>query len=193
MGLLLSTAHTLGAPSPWVRRWTHLLPPGSEVLDVACGSGRHLQWFAAQGHRVWGVDMDVSAARLQVPAATLVQADIENGPWPLAGASGPRPFGAVVVTNYLWRALWPTLLHSLAPGALLLYETFAVGNETVGRPARADFLLQPAELLQLCAGLHVVAYENGFLPDPDRFVQRIAAFAPALPAAGVATLARNAL
>jgi len=172
----------LNAPSPWITRWSHLLPPGSEVLDVACGSGRHLQWFAGRGHPVTGVDQNIATAAAQVPTAQLVQADIENGPWPLVRATGPRQFGAVVVTNYLWRPLMPVLLQSLFPGGLLLYETFAAGNETVGRPARPDFLLQPGELLQVCAGMQVVAYENGFLDNPARFVQRIAAFAPALPA-----------
>jgi hypothetical protein len=84
-------------------------------------------------------------------------------------------FDAVVVTNYLWRPLMGTLLASLAPGGVLLYETFASGNETVGRPARPDFLLNGVELLHICRDLHVVAYENGFLEQPDRFVQRIAA------------------
>jgi hypothetical protein len=81
----------------------------------------------------------------------------------------------VVVTNYLWRPLIPTLLSSVAPGGVLLYETFASGNETVGHPARADFLLRPGELLSACASLQVVAYENGFVQNPPRFVQRIAA------------------
>jgi SAM-dependent methyltransferase len=169
------------------------LPPGCEVLDVACGSGRHLQWFAASGHSVVGVDRDISSAHIQVPTAQLVEADIENGPWPFLTPQGPRRFGAVVVTNYLWRPLLPTLLQSLAPGGLLLYETFAAGNETVGRPARPDFLLQPGELLQICRGLQVVAYENGFVPEPDRFVQRIAAFAPALPSSAGTTISRHLL
>jgi SAM-dependent methyltransferase len=186
-------AHALGAPSPWISRWSHLVPPGCEVLDVACGSGRHLQWFAARGHAVVGVDRDIAAARAQVPSAQLVQADIENGPWPLATPEGPRRFGAVVVTNYLWRPLLPTLLKSLTPGGLLLYETFALGNETVGRPARPDFLLQPGELLRLCAGLDVVAYENGFLDQPERFVQRVAAFAPALPSPAGTQISRRPL
>lgn len=161
--------------SPWVQRWSQLLAPGASVLDVACGGGRHLQWFAARGHAVTGVDRDTALAAQQVPKATLVTADIENGPWPLMNGNIPRKFGAVVVTNYLWRPLFPTLLASLAPGGVLLYETFAAGNETVGRPSRPDFLLQAGELLQVCAGLQVVAYEHGFLPEPDRFVQRIAA------------------
>jgi SAM-dependent methyltransferase len=163
------------------------------VLDVACGSGRHLQWFAARGHSVVGVDQSIAAAAAEVPTAQLVQADIENGPWPLRGVTDPRQFGAVVVTNYLWRPLLPTLLQSLAPGGLLLYETFAAGNETVGRPARPDFLLQPGELLRVCAGMQVVAYENGFLDNPARFVQRIAAFAPALPVPGGTGLSRYPL
>jgi SAM-dependent methyltransferase len=186
-------AHAASAPSPWITRWSHLLPSGCVVLDVACGSGRHLQWFAARGHAVVGVDQDIAAAATLVPAAQLVQADIENGPWPLFNAEAPRQFGAVVVTNYLWRPLLPTLLQSLAPGGLLLYETFAAGNETVGRPARPDFLLQPGELLQLCTNLQVVAYENGFLDNPPRFVQRIAAFAPALPGPGGTGFSRHPL
>ena len=190
---LSTSVHALGAPSPWIARWSHLLPSGCEVLDVACGSGRHLQWFASRGHQVVGVDRDTAAASLQVPAAQLVEADIENGPWPFLTPQGLRHFGAVVVTNYLWRPLLPTLLQSLAPGGLLLYETFAAGNESVGRPARPDFLLQPGELLQICVGLQVVAYENGFVADPDRFVQRVAAFAPALPSSAATTISRHPL
>lgn len=167
--------------SPWVQRWSHLLAPGATVLDVACGGGRHLQWFAARGHAVSGVDRDTALAALQVPEATLVTADIENGPWPLLDEHLPRQFGAVIVTNYLWRPLFPTLLASLAPGGVLLYETFAAGNETVGRPSRPDFLLQAGELLQVCAGLQIVAYENGFLEQPEGFVQRIAAVNRPLP------------
>jgi SAM-dependent methyltransferase len=189
-------SQTLGAPSAWITRWSHLLPAACTVLDLACGSGRHLHWFVARGHAVCGVDRDAAAARANVATAELIEADIENGPWPLLAEGDekrPRQFGAVVVTNYLWRPLLPTLLQSLAPGGLLLYETFAAGNETVGRPARADFLLQPGELLHLCAGLEVVAYENGFLDQPPRFVQRVAAFAPALRISGGAEIPRHAL
>jgi len=190
----LHAAHAaLGAPSSWITRWSQLLAPGCTVLDVACGSGRHLKWFASRGHPVVGVDRDIAVARTHMPTAELVQADIENGPWPLVTPQGPRRFGAVVVTNYLWRPLLPTLLQSLAPGGVLLYETFAAGNETVGRPARPDFLLQPGELLRVCAELQVVAYENGFATEPDRFVQRIAAFAPALPSPAATEMPRHPL
>lgn len=157
--------------SPWVARWAHLVPAGGTVLDVACGRGRHLRWFAQRGHRVTGVDRDAEAlATLAGTGETLV-ADIENGPWPL----GDRQFDAVVVTNYLWRALFPRLLASVAPGGVLLHETFAQGNETVGKPSRPDFLLAPGELLRAYPGLRVVAFEDGFLEGPPRFVQRIAA------------------
>lgn len=101
-------------------------------------------------------------------------ADIESGGWPFTGET----FDAVVVTNYLWRPRLPDIVGAVAPGGVLLYETFATGNETVGKPSRADFLLQPGELLTACAGWEVVAYENGFLDSPPRFVQRIAAVHP---------------
>src|SRR4051794_22966487 len=158
-------------PSPWIVRFGGLVPAGGTVLDLACGRGRHLRWFAARGHPVLGVDRDAGAlASLQGVGETL-QADIENGPWPLAG----RQFDAVIVANYLWRPLFARILEAVAPGGVLLHETFAQGNETVGKPSRPDFLLAPGELLQAYAGLRVVAYEDGFLEQPPRFVQRIAA------------------
>ena len=174
----MSQHESLEAASPWVQRWSHLAAPGTTVLDVACGSGRHLSWFAQRGHPVTGIDRDIATASARLPGAELVCADIESGPWPLAHSGEPkvlRQFGLVVVTNYLWRPLWPSILGSVAAGGVLIYETFAAGNETVGRPSRPDFLLQTGELLRVCADLQIVAYENGTLTDPPRFVQRIAA------------------
>jgi SAM-dependent methyltransferase len=160
-----------GEPSRWVQRWAPLLPAGARVLDVACGSGRHLRWLAARGFMLTGIDRDAAATAALHPLAEVVVADIETGPWPLAG----RRFDAVLVTNYLWRPLLPTLVDSVADGGLLIYETFADGQQTVGRPSQPDFLLRPGELIAACAGLRVLAYEDGFLSDPDRFVQRIVA------------------
>jgi SAM-dependent methyltransferase len=165
--------HGTEAPSAWVERWAHLVPAG-EVLDVACGFGRHMRWFAGRHHAVAGVDRAPDAIESLAGIGEAVLADIENGPWPFAG----RRFAGVVVTNYLWRPLLTTIVDSVAPGGVLLYETFAAGNETVGKPSRPDFLLRPGELLRACEGLRVVAYEDGFLAAPDRFVQRIAAVRP---------------
>ncbi|HEX5805665.1 MAG TPA: class I SAM-dependent methyltransferase [Macromonas sp.] len=170
-------AQTASAPSDWVRRWAHLIPDrpgGARVLDLACGHGRHTRWLVRQGCHVTAVDRDAAALQTLASLAPLVrtvQADIENGPWPLPG----QTFDAVVVTNYLWRPLWPQILASLGPGGLLIYETFTHGNASVGKPSRPDFLLQTSELLRLCAPLRTVAFEDGFLAEPDRFVQRIAA------------------
>jgi SAM-dependent methyltransferase len=130
-----------------------------------------MRWFHGLQHPVTGVDVSADAVEALAPLGETIAADLEAGPWPLPG----REFAAVVVTNYLWRPLLPTLVASVAPGGVLLYETFAAGNETVGRPARPDFLLRPGELLRTCAALRVVAYEDGFLENPARYVQRIAA------------------
>ena len=152
-------------------RWAHLIAPQGSVLDVACGSGRHLRWLAAQGFAVTGVDRDAAALASLQGVGRVVTADIEGGPWPLAGAC----FDALVVTNYLWRPLWPALHASLADAGVLIYETFALGNEAFGKPSNPDFLLRPGELLEACRGLHVVAFEDGLLQAPARRVQRIVA------------------
>jgi SAM-dependent methyltransferase len=183
--------HAAAAPSPWLQRWAHLLPAGGRVLDLACGSGRHLRWLAGRGWRVTGIDRDAGALAAsrdlaEAGRAELIQADVEGGPWPCEG----RQFDAVLVTHYLWRPLWPQLLAALAPGGVLVYETFADGNQTVGKPSRPDFLLQPGELLARCAGLRIVAYEDGFLDAPPRFVQRVVAVNVA---AGPGQPARHAL
>jgi SAM-dependent methyltransferase len=158
-------------PSDWVLRHTRDLAPGRHVLDLACGSGRHVRWLAAQGHRVTALDRDAAAlATLTGIADECIEADIEGGPWPLAG----RPFDLVVVTNYLWRPLLPRIAEAVAPGGRLVYETFALGHEAHGRPSRPDFLLRPGELLTLASTeLQVSAYEDGLLEGPTRRVQRI--------------------
>lgn len=159
------------APSPWVQRWSPLVRDGGTVLDVACGSGRHVRWFAERGCKVTGVDRDATALAPLAAFGETVVADIENGPWPLPG----RRFDAVVVTHYLWRPLFATLRDSLAEGGALIWETFADGNQSVGKPSNPDFLLRPGELLAAAGALRIVAYEDGFLDAPPRFVQRIAA------------------
>ena len=167
--------HAGSVASLWVQRWSHLVPAGASVLDVACGSGRHVRWFAQRGCHVTGVDRDAAAMQPLASIAETVVADIESGPWPWPA----RRFDAVVVTNYLWRERLPDVIASLADGGVLMYETFSLGNESVGKPSNPKFLLRPGELLQVCAGLRVVAFEDGFEPGDAstaaRFVQRIVA------------------
>lgn len=165
----------LPAPSPWLLRWLPLLPTGGTTLDLACGSGRHAQALAAAGQRVTAVDIQPVALAAGIE---FIQADLENAPWPLAG----RRFDAVLVTNYLWRPRWPELLACVDDW--YLHETFAAGQELLGRPRSPDFLLQPGELLKICAdhGLQVLAYEDGVVNGAR--IQRVAArrLAGALPA-----------
>jgi SAM-dependent methyltransferase len=165
------SSHEDLVPSPWVQRWSTMVSPGQSVLDVACGKGRHVRWFHERGAAVTGVDIDAVATKPLVGMAEIVIADLENGPWPFAG----REFDAVVVTNYLWRPLVPQLLQSLAPGGLLIYETFGQLQPQFGRPKNPAFLLERMELIEFTRSLKVLAYEDLMLDDPPRHVQRVAA------------------
>jgi SAM-dependent methyltransferase len=163
-------------PSVCITRFAPLVPSDGSVLDVACGGGRHTALFLDRGNRVVAVDRDVSGVRHLSGDANLqvVELDLETGePLPFAAHS----LAAVVVTNYLHRPILGDLVAMVAPGGVLLYETFAVGNERFGRPRRPEFLLQPGELLDAVRGqLRVIAYEDVVVDDPrPAAVQRIAA------------------
>lgn len=168
----------IDSPSAWVQRWASQVPACGTVLDVACGSGRHARFFAVRGHPVDAVDRDAEriGALSGVGGVTALCADIENAPWPYAG----RRFAAVVVTNYLYRPLFPRLLESVSPGGLLIYETFAVGNEAYGRPTNPDFLLNPGELRAVIShDWRILGYEHGPVETPKpAVIQRICALAP---------------
>lgn len=147
------------AASPWIVRFAGLVPAGGPVLDLAAGSGRHTRLFLRRGHPVVAVDRDASGlADLGSQGLEIVEADLEDGrPWPLEG----RRFSAVIVADYLHRPLLAGLVGAVAPGGVLLYETFARGNEAFGRPRSPEHLLEPGELLEAVRGrLRVLAYED---------------------------------
>ncbi len=173
--------HDTLSPSPWVQRFARLIPAGGQVLDLACGSGRHARHLAALGHQVLAVDRDNAALALAAGEGIQVEAfDLEaegSAAWP-AWPLQPARFSGIVVTNYLHRALMPDLLASLAPGGVLIYETFAEGNSLFGKPSNPAFLLTQGELLRLAAGagLRVLAFEDGFVQRPKpAMLQRLCA------------------
>ena len=153
-------------PSPWVVRHLVCLAPAGRVLDLACGSGRHARLLAAQGHQVVAVDRDTAALATlaAVPGISVRVADLEGAEWPLAG----ERFAGVIVTNYLWRPRLAAVCALLAPGGVLIYETFMIGNEAYGKPSNPDFLLQPGELRTVvaAAGLRELGFEEGYSASP---------------------------
>lgn len=167
-------------PSSWIVRFAPLIPPG-EVLDLACGGGRHSRLLAAMGRKVLAVDRDANAlARISDPNISTLQHDLEQeegeqAAWPFE----PNRFAGIVVTNYLHRPLLPSILASLASNGVLLYETFATGNDQFGKPSNPAFLLKPGELLEVvrtytASTIRIVAFEDGYADQPrPAMVQRI--------------------
>jgi SAM-dependent methyltransferase len=155
------------APSPWVLRWAHLIRPGGRVLDVAAGHGRHARVLAGLGHTVVAADIDTTGLADTLGIEVLA-VDLETGAWPFRSEA----FDAIVVANYLHRPHFPHLVEGLAPGGVLIFETFGQGNEKLGRPRNPDFLLAPGELLSAFAALEIVAYEHGEECEPRPAVRQ---------------------
>ena len=170
-------------PSLWIARFLPQAQPGATLLDVAAGSGRHARLALHLGYAVTAIDRDVSgvADLVSTPKVTLIQANLENGsPWPLAPHS---TFDVVITTNYLHRPILPAIVAAVAPGGILLYETFATGNERYSKPSNPNFLLTPGELLDVVSGsLTPIAFEQVTLDSPQgspaAVVQRIVAAGP---------------
>lgn len=153
------------APAPWIQRFAATLPAHSHVLDLACGTGRHTRLLLDRGHHVTAVDRDLSGVRdLEAnPRISLHAIDLEREVWPFTHGR----FDSVVVCNYLHRPLLSFIAQAVTPGGILLYSTFARGNEQFGPPRNPDFLLQDNELLFFAsAGFTVHAFEHGHVDTP---------------------------
>jgi tellurite methyltransferase len=158
----------VSGPSPWLLANADLLSQRGRALDVACGRGRHALLLAAAGFRVRAVDRDARAIRrlrtvaqrvgFELLAETL---DLEQPAVDL----GEAAYDLIVVVHYLHRPLFPALARALAPGGVLLYETFTVEQARRGRPQDPRFLLEPGELPRLVAPLEVLRHREGEFDD----------------------------
>ena len=156
------------APARFLTQQLHRLPKG-KALDVAAGSGRNTLYLAAHGFHVDAMDRDertmaqlaTTAERRNLPNITVRTLDLER-------ATDERPefpkqeYDVIVVFFYLHRALFPSLIESLKPNGILVYETFIIDNYLRHhRPRRWEFCLAHNELLRLTSTLRVLSYDEG--------------------------------
>jgi SAM-dependent methyltransferase len=170
-------------PAGWLVAHAHLLANAGQALDVACGSGRHALWLAERGLMTIALDRDPAAvAELQAEATRrglpvrAEVADLEDGSFTL----GASAFDVAVVVHYLHRPLFPSLVASLRPGGVLVYETFTRDQAARGKPTNPAFLLEPGELLERVRPLEVLASREGEFE--GRMVASVVARRPAVTA-----------
>ena len=157
-------------PYIWVAAHLPRVAAGGAVLDLACGGGRHTRLALEQDYRVMAVDINIDklADIMDQPNLAVLEADLENGHWPLGNAQ----FDGIIVTNYLHRPLFGHILAALAPGGVLIYETFMTGNEAHGRPTNPEFLLREDELMDVCQNLDIIGFEQGLEQEPKLAVKQ---------------------
>jgi SAM-dependent methyltransferase len=159
----------MNSPSSWLVQHAGLLPREGRALDVACGRGRHALWLAAHGLTTLAVDRDADAIRELNEAAGERRLPLRAEVHDLEGRAGPfgpalfrgSTFDVIVVVHYLHRPLFPALIEALAPGGVLVYETFTRAQAARGKPTNPDFLLEPGELLDLVQPLEILASREG--------------------------------
>lgn len=155
-------------PDPWLVTLAPVFSAGlpGTVLDLACGLGQNTLWAASLGLEAVGVDASEEALRRARAealrrglGATFRRCDLEtSGALP----SAPGGWGAVLVLRFLHRPLLRLLPVALAPGGVLVYKTHLrhpLRGETA-RPRRAEFLLEPGELLACAGGLTPLEYRE---------------------------------
>lgn len=169
-------ASPLRGPSPWLIDNAGLLPRGGQVLDVACGRGRHALLLASAGFDVHAIDRDAAAVQFVRETAERLGlslscevVDLETDPPPVL----PGPCDAILVFNYLHRPLMPALRAALRPGGRLFYETFTTRQAERGHPKNPAFLLNAGELAALVAPLPVLRSREGEFD--GRFVASVVA------------------
>lgn len=154
------------------------------IIDLASGEGRNGLFLAQKGLPV--IFADRSEAALETVNNALKTTNSESKTWlvdfeqsdtyPLEN----KQFSAMLVFRYLHRPLMPALLNAVAPGGLMIYETFTIDNKQFGRPNNDDFLLQTGELKSYFNGWDILHYFEGILTNPDRAIAHIVCRKPLL-------------
>jgi len=179
--------HSSVAPSDWVKKFVSLIPKTEQgfVLDLACGSGRHSKLALELGYQVLAIDLNTSPIielKHSLPIHLqnhlhVLELDLEQADFPLLPDA--YPIDGIMVTNYLYRPHIQKLLDLILPSGVIIYETFALGNERFGKPSNPAFLLQKDELwqyMQARSDYSVVSFEQGYLERPKpAMIQRICA------------------
>src|SRR6185503_12148291 len=165
----MSDPPTSDPPSMFVSEWVHRVPGAGRgrALDAAMGRGRHALLLASAGFRTFGVDRDLQSVATAISTGAASGLTIRG--WCADLTSHPLPrdwFDLIVVARYLQRDLCPALARALAPGGVLLYETFTEAQRAKGRgPTSPHHLLKPGELREQFPGLEVAFYEETLEPD----------------------------
>lgn len=175
-GLSRETGPPLWKPSPWLAENCHHIPAGGSVFDAAMGTGRNAVFLAMRGYRVAGEDIlpDAIAKARSLAEVNGVIVDARVGDLTRPDPMPQAAYDGVLVFNYLDRALFPALERVLAPGGVLIYETFIVGQEKLGSPKNPDYLLEPGELREAFPKLGIVEYAEG-LRAPGRMTAALVA------------------
>ena len=160
--------------SNWVKHCLEIIPNKKGIaLDLACGKGRHSVFLSSYGYQVLAVDINQESLNcFSNKLITKKIKDIENlKNWPLEKIK----FDIIVVTNFLNRTIFPSIIESIKKGGYLIYETFSEGQQNIGKPSNPKYILQQRELINLCVELNLIAYEEIYTENSinNSFKQRI--------------------
>ena len=169
--------HADADPPAWLAELDAELPRVGRALDVASGAGRLALFWATRGLETHAVDISTEGLRRAGESASRAGLALKTHLLDLEWQPLPDgPFAAISCFHYLQRELFPKLCERLAPGGVLACEIATVRNlERNAKPSRR-FLLEPNELLRLCAPLEIVAYREGW--HADRCEARVLARRP---------------
>jgi SAM-dependent methyltransferase len=151
-------------PAAIVKQYVELAS-GQNALDIAAGNGRNAIFLARQGFVVDAVDIaDKGLAQFagKHPGIHPICADLDEFDIPA------KRYDLIVNIKYLNRRLFPYIREGLAPGGVLIFETFMDSpNPARAEPNCREYLLRENELVRAFSSLKIVLYQEAEETDRD--------------------------
>lgn len=142
-----------------LKEYSSLLPKSGKALDLACGLGGNALYLAKQGLETDAFDIAEQAINRLAKQAAYFNLNINMDVRDLNKvALSEHSYDVIVVSYFLQREWFASIINALKPNGLLFYQTFIQTENITNGPKNKNFRLARNELIHLCSQLLLLVY-----------------------------------